>query len=195
VLPHHPPIALEEWQATCGVPVRVAPDAPGLVIDEGSLGLPVRGGLTRAAGRFFLDILDRYTPRTIGAGTVAERVADTLGRDLGTTAPTVEQIAAELGLSARSLHRQLSAEGTSYQRVLDGLRCDEAIRQTLQRRPFKAIAAAVGFADSRGFRRAFKRWTGTTPQQFRLRRLGGAAVSGDGGRVPAAAAEELARLR
>jgi AraC-like DNA-binding protein len=83
----------------------------------------------------------------------------------------VEQVAAELALSTRSLHRQLASEGTSYQRLLDDVRCSEAIRQTLDgHRPLKAIAAAVGFADPRAFRRAFKRWTGSSPQAFRLRR-------------------------
>jgi AraC-like DNA-binding protein len=97
-------------------------------------------------------------------------VAAALGRDLGAVTPTVEQVAVELGLSARSLHRQLAAEGMSYQRVLDELRCNEAMRQAIdERRPFKVIASAVGFADPRAFRRAFKRWTGTSPRQFRLR--------------------------
>jgi AraC-like DNA-binding protein len=44
------------------------------------------------------------------------------------------------------------------------------MRQAIdERRPFKVIASAVGFADPRAFRRAFKRWTGTSPRQFRLR--------------------------
>jgi AraC-like DNA-binding protein len=175
VLGHRPPIALERWAAACGAPVRVELGAPGLVIAAESLALPVRGGLSRAAGRCFLELLDWYTPRQRAAGSVAERVTAALARDLSAVAPTVDQLAAELALSSRSLHRQLAAEGTSYQRLLDGLRCDAAIRQTLEeQRPFKAIAAAVGFADPRAFRRAFKRWTGSTPQAFRLRRLGGA---------------------
>jgi AraC-like DNA-binding protein len=172
VLGHHPPIGLEAWEAACGVPVHVAPGAPGLVIAERTLAQPVLTPLARAAGRFFVDLLDRYTPRRRASPKVAERVIDALARDLGTASPTVEQVAAELAVSTRSLHRQLAAEGTSYQRLLDRVRCDEAIRQALDdHRPFKAIAAAVGFADPRAFRRAFKRWTGTTPQQFRLRRL------------------------
>jgi AraC-like DNA-binding protein len=173
VLGHHPPAGLEAWEAASGTPVRVDAGSPRLVIAPDSLALPVRDGISRAAGRFFLELLDWYTPRRRAAASVAERVTEALGRNLGAVAPTVEQVAAELALSARSLHRQLAAEGTSYQRLLDTVRCDEAIRQTLEeQRPLKAIAAAVGFADPRAFRRAFKRWTGTTPHEFRLRRLG-----------------------
>jgi AraC-like DNA-binding protein len=170
VLGHCPPVSLDAWQAVCGVPVRIG-DASGLVFSDDALAAPLRSGMSNGAGRFFRELIAWYTPRP--APTLAERVAAALSRDLGGIAPTVEQVAAELGLSARTLHRQLAAEGTSYQRVLDGLRCTEAIRQaTDQHRPFKAIAAAVGFADPRAFRRAFKRWTGSTPQQFRLRGSG-----------------------
>jgi AraC-like DNA-binding protein len=176
VLGHRPPVALSAWEDTCGVPVHVG-QVPGLVITQAALAIPVRAGMSPTATRFFRELLECHTPRP--APTLADRVAAALGRELGAVMPTVEQVAAELGLSGRTLHRQLAAEGTSYQRVLDGLRCDAAIRQAADdQRPFKAIAAAVGFADPRAFRRAFKRWTGTTPQQFRLRGLGRIAARG-----------------
>lgn len=170
VLGHCPPVSLDAWQAVCGVPVSLG-EAPALVFPEDALGAPLGGRMSSGAGRFFREMIAWYTPRL--SPTLAERVAAALSRDLGGAAPTVEQVAAELGVSARTLHRQLAAEGASYQRVLDGLRCTEAIRQAAdQRRPFKAIAAAVGFGDPRAFRRAFKRWTGSTPQQFRMRGAG-----------------------
>jgi len=49
-------------------------------------------------------------------------------------------------------------------------RRDEAVRQISgDARQIKAIARTLGFSDTRGFRRAFQRWTGLTPQQFRER--------------------------
>jgi AraC-like DNA-binding protein len=166
VLGHRPPVSLSAWEAVCGVPVHIG-GTPGLVIAEDSLAQPVQSRMSPGAGQFFREMLEWYTPRP--PPTFVERVSTALGRDLATAAPTVEQIAVELGTSARSLHRQLAAEGTTYQRVLDGLRRDQAIRAVGDGEPFKAIAAAVGFADPRAFRRAFKRWTGATPQQFRQR--------------------------
>lgn len=166
VLGHRPPVSLSVWEAVCGVPVHIG-GTPGLVIEEDSLAQPVQSRLSPGAGQFFREMLAWYTPQP--PPTLAERVAAALARDLATAAPTVEQIAVELGTSARSLHRQLAAEGTTYQRVLDGLRRDQAVRAVGDGEPFKAIAAAVGFADPRAFRRAFKRWTGATPQQFRQR--------------------------
>src|SRR6185436_573776 len=138
---------------------------------EDSLEQLVQSRLSPAAGRFFLEVLDWFTPRSSVTLTLAERVAAILAHDLGTTVPSIEQVAQDVALSKRSLHRQLAAQGTSYQRLLDGLRRDEALRQALdEERQLKAIAGAVGFSDQRGFRRAFKRWTGLTPQQFRRRR-------------------------
>ncbi|HEX3760879.1 MAG TPA: helix-turn-helix domain-containing protein, partial [Kofleriaceae bacterium] len=166
VLGHRPPVALGAWEAVCGVPVEIG-ETPGLVIAEDSLVQPVQSRMSAGAGQFFRELLAWCTPRP--PPTLAERVAGALARDLAVAAPTVEQVAAELGLSARSLHRQLAVEGTSYQRVLDGLRRDRAVQAVDAGDPFKAIAAAVGFADPRAFRRAFKRWTGATPQQFRGR--------------------------
>lgn len=167
VLGHRPPVPLEAWEATCGMPVRVG-DETALVLDGNAMAMPVRARLSPGAGELVRELLVSYTPRP--AASVVDRVAAVLVRDLSSVAPTVEQVAAEIGVSARSLHRQLAAAGTSYQRVLDGLRCAEAMRQAGNRaRPFKAIATAVGFGDARAFRRAFKRWTGTTPQAFRAR--------------------------
>lgn len=189
VLGHRPPVSLSAWEAVCGVPVHIG-GTPGLMIAEDSLAQPVQSRLSPGAGQFFREMLAWYTPQP--PPTLSERVAAALARDLATAAPTVEQIAAELGTSARSLHRQLAAEGTSYQRVLDGLRRDQAIRAVGDGEPFKAIAAAVGFADPRAFRRAFKRWTGATPQQFRGRSDPGGAVPGAGSPQPQRPGQRLA---
>jgi AraC-like DNA-binding protein len=168
VLGHRPPISLDAWESACGVAVRVDPESPGLVMSEESLEHPVRTALPPAAKRFFLDLVGSLTPPVSATLRLADRVSAILAEHLGVTAPSVDQVAQQLALSTRSLNRQLAAEGTTYRRLLDQLRRDEALRQTAEEeRQLKAIARAVGFADLRGFRRAFKRWTGSTPQEFR----------------------------
>jgi AraC-like DNA-binding protein len=124
-----------------------------------------------AAGRFFLDVLEWLTPRPVVALTAAERVTAILADERGSGGPPLDRVAQRLAMSTRSLRRHLAAEGTSYQRLLDDRRRDQAIRQmTRDARQVKVIARAAGFSDPRGFRRAFKRWTGLTPQQFLDRR-------------------------
>ena len=82
-----------------------------------------------------------------------------------------EDLAALLNLSTRTLHRQLKDEGASLQALKDEVRQARAI-DLLQRssRPIKQVAQAAGFQNEKSFIRAFKGWTGRSPDQFR--RLG-----------------------
>jgi AraC-like DNA-binding protein len=144
--------------------------APGLVLDDDSLDHPVRSGISPTARRFFLDVLEWLMPRPAVAPSVGERVMAALGDELGGDARSIEEVAHELAMSTRSLRRQLAAEGTSYLRLVDAMRRDQAVRLMDDACQLKAVAHAVGFSDPRGFRRAFKRWTGLTPRQFRDRR-------------------------
>jgi AraC-like DNA-binding protein len=81
---------------------------------------------------------------------------------------TGESLAKELHVSPRTLHRQLQEEGASLQALKDEVRRDRAI-ELLNRtsRPIKQIARAVGFLNEKSFSRAFKHWTGATPESFR----------------------------
>lgn len=84
--------------------------------------------------------------------------------------PRVDQMAEQLHLSARTLHRRLAEAGTSYQVILDGIRERLAI-EFLERTdlPIEQIAEHSGFSDASNFRKAFKKWTGQTPGYFRSR--------------------------
>lgn len=81
---------------------------------------------------------------------------------------SAEGLAALLHMSPRTLHRQLREEGASLQALKDEVRGARA-RELLLRsaRPIKQIAAAVGFRNEKSFIRAFRGWTGQTPQAFR----------------------------
>jgi AraC-like DNA-binding protein len=81
-----------------------------------------------------------------------------------------DAVAALLNMSARTLHRQLREEGASLQQLKDEVRGERA-RDLLWRtdRPVKQVAAAVGFRNEKSFTRAFRAWTGCTPQEFRQR--------------------------
>lgn len=83
---------------------------------------------------------------------------------------TSETLAARLGVSARSLHRQLHAEGSSVQALKDEVRRMRASELLLRTQvPIARVARAAGFASDKSFTRAFRQWTGHTPQAWRQR--------------------------
>jgi AraC-like DNA-binding protein len=84
--------------------------------------------------------------------------------------PTVEQIAAQLNTSLRSMQRRLKIEGYSYQQLTEELREEFAL--TYLQRPdlsISDVAYLLGYADNSAFSRAFKRWQGVSPQRWRKR--------------------------
>lgn len=77
-------------------------------------------------------------------------------------------VAQSLNVSARTLRRRLSDEGTSFQKIQDQLRNDMAracLSQTQM--PIAEIGLLLGFEDVANFRRAFRRWNECSPQDFR----------------------------
>ena len=82
--------------------------------------------------------------------------------------PDVEDVAARLCMTSRTLRRHLDAEGVSYSDLLTTVRKRLAIDYLVgtQMRA-EDIAEALDFADVAAFRHAFKRWTGLTPRAYR----------------------------
>lgn len=79
-----------------------------------------------------------------------------------------DAVASHLHVSPRTLHRQLSDEGTSLQAIKDEVRQQRA--KTLLRRTNRTvqqIASACGFRNEKSFARAFGQWTGTSPSRWR----------------------------
>ena len=89
---------------------------------------------------------------------------------LDVPARTCAEAAAALGVSERTLARRLRAQGISFAELLDGVRRDAALQAVAQTtRALSDIALALGYAEPSVFTRAFRRWTGATPGQWRGR--------------------------
>jgi AraC-like DNA-binding protein len=99
--------------------------------------------------------------------SLSKRVADRIAATLPEGA-NVHDVARALHLSSRTLQRRLEQEGTRFGEVLDGVRLDVARRLLADRTlALGDIAFRLGFADLATFSRAFKRWTGEPPGQWR----------------------------
>jgi len=84
--------------------------------------------------------------------------------------PTLPLTAARLGLSARSLQRQLELNKVTYSDVVDQVRFELA-RSLLSSTHFVVadIGAALRYRDPSSFSRAFARWSGMSPREYRTR--------------------------
>jgi AraC-like DNA-binding protein len=84
--------------------------------------------------------------------------------------PDSSQLAAALNIGEATLRRRLAQEGATYQGIKDDLRRDLAIARLADTRETIAeIADALGFAEPSAFRRAFRKWTGVRPADYRRR--------------------------
>jgi len=82
--------------------------------------------------------------------------------------PSMQAVARAVGLSVRSLHRALESEGTTYNDLVDEVR--QEFSQRYLARPSLSIGEVsylVGFSDTSAFFKAFKRWTGRKPGEYR----------------------------
>lgn len=96
------------------------------------------------------------------------RVREHITAELCGGNPSAEHVAERLGVSMRTLHRRLRAEGKTFRDIADDLRCSLAIRH-LEHSVFSIgeISFLLGFAHATAFHKAFRRWTGQTPAHYR----------------------------
>ncbi|PJI45600.1 MAG: AraC family transcriptional regulator [Rhizobium sp.] len=102
------------------------------------------------------------------AVTTAKRVHAALLEGLPSGQVSMDAVAAKLGMSKRTLQRRIEAENTSFQTILRGVR-EALARHYLARTrlPLAEIAFLLGFDEVNSFHRAFRAWTGTTPDALR----------------------------
>ena len=100
--------------------------------------------------------------------TMANRIEATLDSSTSDLVPTLEMLADLSGISRRTLQRRLRDEGQTISEVVDLWRFSRALK-LISNPDFKVreIAAHIRYSHVTHFTRAFKRWTGITPQSFR----------------------------
>lgn len=132
------------------------------------LALPVRRD-EAALARFLTGGPGRLTMLYRRDREFVTRVRDYLRATLPTL-PELPQTAAAMGVSPRTLHRRLEAEGASYRAIRNALRRDLALNRLAKgRQPVAILAHELGFADPSAFYRAVRQWTGLSPSGYRRR--------------------------
>ncbi len=110
------------------------------------------------------NLLIKYRDQT----RLTERIRRYLRRHLSERVPSLEEVAEELRMTPQTLRRRLRDEGEGYQTIKDEVRRDAAVdflaRQDLS---LMDIANRTGFSEPSTFHRAFKKWTGLAPGEYR----------------------------
>jgi AraC-like DNA-binding protein len=120
-------------------------------------------------------LLVRYCEEAIayrrpGRELFRTRVENAIVRLLPHAEVSVRGIAAVLGIGQRTLARRLSGEGITFSALLDELRLDLAHRYLAEpSTSISQIAWLLGYGEVSAFSKAFKRWTGMSPREARLR--------------------------
>ncbi|MEX0304279.1 MAG: AraC family transcriptional regulator ligand-binding domain-containing protein [Leisingera sp.] len=160
----------EEMSAYFGCPVRFGAACSRIVFKPEDLELPLA-----SADRRLLRLLRAYGDQLLdgqgklGGGLTAQ-VEEAVSARLSDGTATLGAVAADLGMSPRTLSRKLAQAGTSYFTILEELRKALAIRYLRESDLALAeIAFLLGYSGLSSFSEAFRRWTGQSPGQFRDR--------------------------
>ncbi len=108
-------------------------------------------------------------PRYLALSRTTDRVLQILLRgDLSRL--RADSVAEALGMSSTTLRRRLRADHTCYQFLLDRARqyrCEQKLREVWL--PGKCLADELGYLEVNSFYRAFRRWTGLSYSEYKLR--------------------------
>ncbi|WP_366192979.1 SDR family NAD(P)-dependent oxidoreductase [Meridianimarinicoccus marinus] len=112
--------------------------------------------------------LRRQQDALAARASMSGQVRDVLLRAIPAACATADHVAAELSVSPRTLQRRLQEDGTSFKALVNATRSDLARHYLLSGDlPLAEISFLLGYRDPSSFNRAFRDWTGTTPDRFR----------------------------
>lgn len=164
---HQEPASIKEHERIFGCPVKFGAPHCQLVIARAVWDSVRAGGdpALFAVLETHAKMLLRQLPSDTG---MVSRVREAIGAELRGGDPRLESIAKRLALSPRTLQRRLSDDRVVFNDLLDEMRF-AAARSYLAEADIAAreVAYLLGFAEQSSFNRAFKRWSGQTPSQYR----------------------------
>lgn len=166
---HRPPEDIGAYRQLLGSPVRFDAERYALVFATHWLSRPLPG-----VERDLLRLLQQQIEQLelLHADDFPSQVRGVLRSALLTDTASADRVAALFSMHARTMHRRLALDGTGFRELVDDVRFDIA-RQMLadSSRQVSGIADLLGYRDASAFTRAFRRWSGMTPVQWRGRAL------------------------
>ncbi len=137
-----------------------------LVFDSYQASRPLLGSnpeISQAHDKLLNDLIGR-----VNKDDLTHAVVNKIYQSLSMGAPSQSDIANDLNLSLRNFQRKLNAQGTSYKNILETTRKKITLDYLDQKHlSLSEISYLVGFSNTSNFNRAFRRWTNTSPGEYR----------------------------
>jgi len=163
---HPAPPCADKFQQFFSIPVSFDASETAIEFDKKISELPAslaNPELTRINDQVVIDYLNQFEHDDIVTQT-RKYIIDRLPSGV----PRQAVIASDLNMSLRNFQRKLSHEGTNYTDVLSQVRYEMACYYLkAPNHPIIEISYLLGFTDSSNFSRAFKRWNGESPSNYR----------------------------
>lgn len=161
----------ERYQSVYGCPAKLGADRYALIFDAEVLNKP-----SRHAAPDLLRMHESLARRQLAEVErldLVRQVRELIGELLVNGGATLEQVAARLNMPARRLRERLAMAGVRFNDLVTDYRCrlaKELLLKTDER--IEVIVERTGFSEPSTFYRAFKRWVGDTPVEFRRKGKG-----------------------
>jgi AraC-like DNA-binding protein len=160
------PVDRRPWDAFYRCPVRFGAPERSLVLPRDEVESPLS-----TSNRHLVAMLERMLAEDLARldrSDVVARCKALLNKRLASGEVTATQVARDLAMSRRTLHRKLADAGTTWQQLVDDTRRELAMALIEDpRRPIGAITFELGFSQQSAFARAFRRWSGASPTRYR----------------------------
>ncbi len=164
-----PPRDLSGYERIFGCPILFGEDKGWVEVDLRTAQKPLPTAnveLAQVNDRICSEYIARFDKSDIQS-----QIYYLLLQELSTGEPAVEFMAARLHLSVRTLQRKLREQGVSYKEILDEVRRELAYQYMQQSHiSISEICYLLGYTHVSNFSRAFKRWSGITPVDWRRAR-------------------------
>lgn len=158
---------LAGYREVFGCPIEFDQVYNGLLLDNASLDHPLP-----QADASMAQLHEHYAAAKLQAlsqkGDLPRSLQAWIAHHLGTCPPTRALAAKYFAMTERTLARRLRDHGSSFTALVDAARRSQALEQMERGNiPIADVARNVGYTDLSPFYRAFQRWTGSTPAQWR----------------------------
>lgn len=163
-LPFRKPVDTEAYRRIFKAPLRFDAEQAALVFPTRWLAQRLQN-VDQDLQREIKSLLDAR-----GQPELADHVRGAVRAMLVNRKVSEEALAQSLNISRRTLIRRLEADGIAFSSLVQEVRLEMACQQLRDTdSPVAEVAASLGYAGASPFRRAFKRWTGQTPTEWRAR--------------------------